>query len=148
MSEGAPVTIEQPKKDREASYREVCATLQQSLDVLEEAYKTYPVVTFPNGETREPENAPEEVLGRVQRYKEAIDGLLEKNVETHLPNEALVEEALRLSQEGVKHLEGYLAVQADLYILAKENNAGAEELATILDTIAHTLITLEERKNN
>jgi hypothetical protein len=109
--------------------------------VLKEAFEQYPMVTFPNGETRKPETAPEIAVAMIQRYMEAIDGMLEKNADVGGPEEYYMEEALRLTREGVEHLEGFLRVQADLVAKAQDReNPEALKLAEVLDTIAHTLV--------
>ncbi len=131
---------------RNESFRSVCEALRDRLRVLEEAFDAYPMVTFPNGEARAPETEREQVVAKIQRLKEAIDGLLEQNEGTGGALEAYTEQALRLSREGVEHLEGFLAVQADLVNMAKrKSNDGALELANVLDAVAHTLITFDPK---
>ncbi|MBP9749353.1 MAG: hypothetical protein KBD21_01305 [Candidatus Pacebacteria bacterium] len=149
MKESVPTQYEvgeRPPSVQEASYTQVCEDLRDTLSVLEEAFEKYPMVTFPNGETLTPTNEAEAVVGKVQRYKEAIDGLLEKNSEGD-DREAVTrtEEALRLVLEGVEHLEGFLRVQADLYNQAGVNKS-AEDLAEVMRTLAHTLLS-EERQH-
>lgn len=143
---GKPESGEVLVSSRNESFHAVCEALRESLGVLEEAYAAYPNVTFSNGEVHVPETEQERVVGMIQRLKEALDGLLEKNEGTGGAREAYTEQALRLSREGVEHLEGFLAVQADLVNIAqRKGNDGALELASVLDTVAHTLITLDPK---
>ncbi len=149
MQQGVPAEVSAvshegvpSSKKRAESYFTVCKSLRNRLEVLDEAFSEYPMVTFPNGETSVPETDAERVVAKIQRLKDAIDGMLEQNVDTGGVQEAYVEEALRLSRAGVEHLEGFLAVQADLVQNAKaKGNEGARELADVLDTVAHTLLT-------
>lgn len=130
-------------EESEKSFVAVSRNLQEHLASLKEAVEIYPQVTLPNGETVDPANDAERILGKIQLVRAYIEGELEKNAESmDLKQVREMEVVLRMVEQFIKRLEEFLAILADLVNMGEsKGKEGAEELADTLRTMAKEFLS-------
>ncbi len=139
--------LEQVPSNRSECYNEVAVSLQKLLEAIPEVSDSYCEVTLPNGDTIPADNETLSRLSSVQLLRASIENLreqLEQPESSGARERYYKEQALALTEEGVRHLEGFLAIQADLASTAVQDKNSAR-LSEVLYTVARTL--LSENKN-